>query len=265
MFPTRPMVAVASCCLRELDGEPEILLIRRAKNPARNMWALPGGNIETGETLVQAAEREVLEECGIALANESVDADSTHLAHQRGRVQSLALPRAPTPFLAMDSIHRDDPSGSEDVKFHYVRLLSLFITQYPIPSETHLESQCRSSSKLPASPLTHWLNRKRATTHLTRSGYRSAAHHRYRTSSQASSTSSMPHRNASGAQSPLQPHRGCQNTMYCQERDEYPMISTIGSIGLRLPDVPCAKSSQAKQLLLYILLCDRRLPPSASK
>ena len=44
------------------NDEGEILLIRRSDN---NNWALPGGAIDLGESLTQAAIREVQEETGI--------------------------------------------------------------------------------------------------------------------------------------------------------------------------------------------------------
>jgi 8-oxo-dGTP pyrophosphatase MutT (NUDIX family) len=44
------------------DDVGRILLIRRTDN---GNWALPGGAMDLGETIVQAAEREVLEETGI--------------------------------------------------------------------------------------------------------------------------------------------------------------------------------------------------------
>ncbi|MCA1744093.1 MAG: NUDIX domain-containing protein, partial [Desulfovibrionales bacterium] len=44
-----------------------LILIRRANPPSQNMWAIPGGKIKLGETLQQAAEREVLEETGIVV------------------------------------------------------------------------------------------------------------------------------------------------------------------------------------------------------
>jgi len=44
------------------DELGRILLIRRTDN---GNWALPGGAMDLGETIVQAAEREVLEETGI--------------------------------------------------------------------------------------------------------------------------------------------------------------------------------------------------------
>ena len=51
----------ASACVWK-DGQ--VLLIQRAKPPA-DLWSLPGGHVEFGETALAAAERELLEESGI--------------------------------------------------------------------------------------------------------------------------------------------------------------------------------------------------------
>ena len=40
----------------------EILLVKRAANPGKGLWCLPGGFIEKGESLETAAERELKEE-----------------------------------------------------------------------------------------------------------------------------------------------------------------------------------------------------------
>jgi ADP-ribose pyrophosphatase len=41
------------------------LLVKRAHEPARGRWAVPGGRVRPGETLKSAVKREVLEETGI--------------------------------------------------------------------------------------------------------------------------------------------------------------------------------------------------------
>ncbi|RME42078.1 MAG: NUDIX domain-containing protein [Caldilineae bacterium] len=50
----------------------QVLLVKRGKAPARGVWALPGGRVQWGETLAAAAEREVLEETGIAVRAERI-------------------------------------------------------------------------------------------------------------------------------------------------------------------------------------------------
>ncbi len=57
-----PVAAVGVVCLR---GD-EVLLIRRGKAPLEGDWSLPGGRIEFGETAVDAARRELLEETGVS-------------------------------------------------------------------------------------------------------------------------------------------------------------------------------------------------------
>lgn len=42
-----------------------ILLVERAGNPLKGYWSLPGGLLETGETLEAGVAREVLEETGL--------------------------------------------------------------------------------------------------------------------------------------------------------------------------------------------------------
>jgi 8-oxo-dGTP diphosphatase len=42
-----------------------ILLVERGGNPLKGYWSLPGGLLETGETLEEGVIREVLEETGL--------------------------------------------------------------------------------------------------------------------------------------------------------------------------------------------------------
>ncbi len=44
----------------------ELLLIKRGNHPCINMWAIPGGFVEEGESADTAAARELLEETGVA-------------------------------------------------------------------------------------------------------------------------------------------------------------------------------------------------------
>lgn len=57
----RPVLAASAVVL---DDEGRVLLVRRAHDPGRGQWSVPGGRVESGETLEEACAREVLEETG---------------------------------------------------------------------------------------------------------------------------------------------------------------------------------------------------------
>jgi 8-oxo-dGTP diphosphatase len=56
-------VVCAGAVVRDETGR--LLMVRRGHAPAMGTWSLPGGRVEPGETLDQAAAREVLEETGL--------------------------------------------------------------------------------------------------------------------------------------------------------------------------------------------------------
>ena len=62
-YPQRPFLAVSAAIVR--DGK--VLVVRRARNPALSLYTLPGGVVETGETLLQAVAREVREETALTI------------------------------------------------------------------------------------------------------------------------------------------------------------------------------------------------------
>ena len=61
--PSHPQLAVSAAIFRD----DNILLVRRARSPARGFYSLPGGRVEFGETLHAALHREVAEETALKI------------------------------------------------------------------------------------------------------------------------------------------------------------------------------------------------------
>jgi mutator protein MutT len=87
-YPERPIVGVGAIVV---DGD-RVVLVKRAHDPLKGEWSVPGGAVDVGETLKQAIRREVREE--------------TCLDIEVGPIVEV-----------LDRI-RYDPDGR--VKFHYV-------------------------------------------------------------------------------------------------------------------------------------------------
>ncbi len=62
-FPERPIVGVGVIVFKGTD----VLLVRRGKPPRVGEWSIPGGAQELGETVAEAAIREIREETGIGI------------------------------------------------------------------------------------------------------------------------------------------------------------------------------------------------------
>lgn len=58
---TAPQVCVGAVVVRN----EELLLVRRRHEPGAGEWSVPGGRVETGETLAEAVVRELAEETGL--------------------------------------------------------------------------------------------------------------------------------------------------------------------------------------------------------
>jgi len=81
---TAPIVGVGAVVWKD----DRLLLIRRGRNPRKGSWSLPGGRQELGETVNQAAAREIREETGIEIrildtlaVIDLIDRDGEAIAH----------------------------------------------------------------------------------------------------------------------------------------------------------------------------------------
>ena len=85
-YPDRPVVGIGAVVIHE----GRVLLVRRGVAPSRGLWAVPGGALELGETLQRGAEREILEETGVAIrAREPVYAFDFFERDGDGRIRFL--------------------------------------------------------------------------------------------------------------------------------------------------------------------------------
>ncbi len=61
-----PVVLVTVDAVVQAGGH--VLLVQRGRAPGKGLWALPGGFLDPGETVLQSTLRELVEETGLALA-----------------------------------------------------------------------------------------------------------------------------------------------------------------------------------------------------
>jgi 8-oxo-dGTP diphosphatase len=117
-YPERPRVAVGAVVFKE----GAVLLVQRGQAPAEGSWAIPGGGVRLGETLQQAAEREILEETGVVI-------------------------RAAAPVYTFDVIERD---AEGRVRFHYVivDLAAEYVAGTPRPASDAVDARWVSVDEL---------------------------------------------------------------------------------------------------------------------
>jgi 8-oxo-dGTP diphosphatase len=89
-YPQRPYLAVSAAIFR--NGQ--VLVVRRARKPALNLYTMPGGVVEIGETLFEAVKREVREETAIEI-------EPVALAGHREAIQRDAQGKVERHFIIM--------------------------------------------------------------------------------------------------------------------------------------------------------------------
>ncbi|SRR6266568_2414899 len=85
-YPERPIVGVGAVIVDAEGGRA--LIVRRASEPRKGEWSIPGGVLEVGEKLREGVVREALEETGLRVeAGEVLQVFDSIIADSAGRTQ----------------------------------------------------------------------------------------------------------------------------------------------------------------------------------
>lgn len=122
-YPDLPRVGVGALVMKE----DSVLLVRRKGEPAAGLWAIPGGNLKLGETIRACAEREIMEETGVAI-------------------------RAGEMLYTFETIDRDENGR---VRFHYVvvDVAAEYVSGEPQAADDALEARWVPLAEMDAFPL----------------------------------------------------------------------------------------------------------------
>jgi len=101
-YPTQPIVGVGAVIVQ--DGK--LILIKRAVEPGKGKWSIPGGAVELGEGVRDTAVREAKEECGLDIElvcdkpmdaiDNIIEGENKRLRYHYVLLQFLARPRGGT-------------------------------------------------------------------------------------------------------------------------------------------------------------------------
>jgi 8-oxo-dGTP diphosphatase len=85
-FPVQPFVGIGAIIIE--PGGARVVLVKRAHPPIQGQWSIPGGALEVGELVRDAAIREAREETGLIIEpGELLGVYDRVLRHADGRVQ----------------------------------------------------------------------------------------------------------------------------------------------------------------------------------
>jgi len=83
-YPDRPLIGVGAIIVEN----NRVVVVRRAHEPLKGQWSVPGGVLELGETLHSGAAREALEETGLVVeVGEVLEVFDRIMRDGYGRVQ----------------------------------------------------------------------------------------------------------------------------------------------------------------------------------
>jgi len=122
-YPKQPVIAVGAVVIHQ----DRILLVCRGKQPAKGEWAIPGGRVELGETMHEAAVREVLEETDVCIR-------PGELIYYFETIQ---------------------PDANRQIQFHYVifDFMAKYVSGNPTPHDDARDARWVSAAEIPSYPL----------------------------------------------------------------------------------------------------------------
>lgn len=82
-YPDRPIAGVGVI----IYDDGKVLIIKRAFDPSRDRWSIPGGAVELGEKVRDAAEREVHEELGLEVEIKDVVEVLDNIIHDGKKIK----------------------------------------------------------------------------------------------------------------------------------------------------------------------------------
>lgn len=129
-YPLRPIVGIGIIVLK---GDA-VLLVRRGKPPNVGSWTLPGGAQELGETMEQAARRELAEETGVVVGPLQLAAAVDNIRpDQNGRVQfHYTIIDYAGPWLSGDPVAGSDVSEAAWAPFARLEEYALWSEAYRV-------------------------------------------------------------------------------------------------------------------------------------
>ena len=135
-----PVAAVGGLVTNE---EGELLLVRRAREPGKGCWGLPGGFVDRHETVEQALAREVSEETGLQLRSAELLMTYPNHYHYRGVI---------APVIDLFYVCTAEDCGTlrlapDEIDGH----------QWGIPGKPQLDQMAFHSNRL---AIEHWLSLK---------------------------------------------------------------------------------------------------------
>lgn len=132
-----PVAAVGGLITNEAG---ELLLVRRARDPGKGLWGLPGGFVDRGESIEQALIREILEETQLTVTDIRYLTSSPNTYRYQGII---------APVIDLFYVCRVASAGelslAVDELEHY---------EWMNPESRHLEHMAFASNRL---AIEHWL------------------------------------------------------------------------------------------------------------